>query len=266
MFFSRRIKYRARYAGFTLIELLAVIAIISILAVLLLPMTRNMFAKAEQTQSMNNMRQIGIAFRLYTADNDNKLPGRPDDGKDRWPKDLAQYIAPNLDVANVQGSDLIKLKVYTDPSDPQNFIKVNDNRGPGLPSVNPLSNARNETSFIMNGYNDLDSYKDPSVEIRPNAIARQSETILLGTPKWDSNSTNHFFMDFDEGNNNDVLNLKAHGDGSAYVFMDGSVRFIKESDYLKPTEIPNVCYGDRLWLVNKDRTDVIKPKPEEPNS
>ena len=39
----------------------------------------------------------------------------------------------------------------------------------------------------------------------------------------------HFFMDFAEpphGNQKDILNLEAYGDGSNYFFADGSARFI----------------------------------------
>lgn len=263
----RASRARARQAGFTLIELLAVIAIISILAVLLLPMTRNAFAKAEQVQGLNNMRQVGVAFRLYTADNDNKLPGRPADGRDRWPRDLAPYIAPNTNPAALTKDDYAKFKVYTDPSDPENFLKVMAKRGDlGIAAPQILSNDHNETSFIMNGYNDItagDMEVLKEQEIRPNAVERQSMTILLGTPKWDQSSTSHFFMDFAEGpgNNYTVLNLKAHGEGSNYVFLDGSARFIKEQDYMDRSQIPGIRYGDWLWLVNKEATNVIQSEP-----
>ena len=57
-----------RNAGFTLIELLVVIAIIAILAAILFPVFISAKAKAQQTQCMSNMNQIGKATFMYTDD------------------------------------------------------------------------------------------------------------------------------------------------------------------------------------------------------
>src|SRR5690349_11214839 len=59
--------------GFTLVELLVVIAIIAILAALLLPALTRSKDKAEGTACSGNIRQLAIAWNLYTEDNADHL-------------------------------------------------------------------------------------------------------------------------------------------------------------------------------------------------
>ncbi len=81
---------RARTA-FTLIELLVVIAIIAILAALLLPVLNRAKVASKNTACKNNLRQLGIALRLYAADT-GKYPYTVDANES---KTWFHFIAPN---------------------------------------------------------------------------------------------------------------------------------------------------------------------------
>jgi prepilin-type N-terminal cleavage/methylation domain-containing protein/prepilin-type processing-associated H-X9-DG protein len=203
-------RYRA---AFTLIELLVVVAIIGILATLLMVAGPGVLERGRQTASLNNMRQVGMGFQLYANDNDMRLPNRVQTG-DRWPKLLQPYLH--------------ELKVYADPSDSTNFL---------IKKTDPLSNGPNNTSYMMNGFNDVGAFSDENINVRLNALDKPSDTALLGPEKGHA----HFYMDFDEGNQNDVLKKDAFNGGSNYLFADGSVKFVKKTDY-----------DDRMWLVHKD--------------
>lgn len=203
-------------SAFTLIELLVTIAILAVLAGLAIMLAPQMQNRAHMAASLSNLRQIGTGVLLYAGENNYELPGRVTSGP-KWPALVHEYLRDT--------------KVYAAPGDPDNFIQ----RG-----SDPLSNARNETSYIMNGYNDIGTMDDETVVVRINAVDRPGGVILLGIPN--AGST-HFYMDMLEGggNHRNVLNLKAYGDGSTFLFADGSAKFLTEE-----------TYDHRMWLVNQD--------------
>lgn len=61
-------------AGFSLLELLIVIASISILVGLLLPVMANLRERSSEAQCVTQLRQVGVAFSVYAADNGNLMP------------------------------------------------------------------------------------------------------------------------------------------------------------------------------------------------
>jgi prepilin-type N-terminal cleavage/methylation domain-containing protein len=75
--------------GFTLVELLVVIAIIAILAAMLLPALAKAKLKAQGVQCMNNHRQLCLAWKMQSEDNNDQLLYASGD----WP-----YLTPDPEV------------------------------------------------------------------------------------------------------------------------------------------------------------------------
>jgi len=90
--------------AFTLVELLVVMSIISLLFGLLMPAFSRVRAVAKQTVCQSQLRQWGLAFEIYAAENDNFYPHI--DGRDRTdelaanpdPEDIADWYFGWVDV------------------------------------------------------------------------------------------------------------------------------------------------------------------------
>jgi prepilin-type N-terminal cleavage/methylation domain-containing protein/prepilin-type processing-associated H-X9-DG protein len=63
-----------RNHALTLVEVLVVIAILAVLVVLLLPALANAERKAQRISCVNNLMQVGLAFRLWEGNHTNHYP------------------------------------------------------------------------------------------------------------------------------------------------------------------------------------------------
>ena len=237
--------------AFTLIELLVVIAIIAILAAMLLPVLGRAKETARRIACLNNMRQLGLASRMYVDDNQGYFP--PRSSTNRWPNAFYDSYGRNTNM----------LLCPTDISGGQMPLT-----GSGTNNVADAS----PRSYLINGWNDYfsdelsasdwDNYMKGTYPsgLKENAIVHPTDTVVLGEK---FSTAGDYYMDLLEGNKggNDIdqvaeqsrhsgrgansLNGSGSG-GSNYSFADGSARYYKCPTALSPIHLWCITDSNRI--------------------
>jgi prepilin-type N-terminal cleavage/methylation domain-containing protein/prepilin-type processing-associated H-X9-DG protein len=204
----------SRIRAFTLIELLVVIAIIGILAGLLLPALNSAKKTALRTRCINNERQLFFAARMFADDHEGWLPARGMGGDNRWPAAFRPYLGSSFGVFYCPAS-----------------------RDSVEQHADPFANNHNNTSYIINGFNDFIPYNTRDA-VKLDDLPNQAGTVLFGEEK---DGDGNFYMDLVEGNQNNVLDYARHQRGACYVFADGHGEWIAD-----PRTVT-----EKMWLVSK---------------
>ncbi|HEY3413016.1 MAG TPA: prepilin-type N-terminal cleavage/methylation domain-containing protein [Armatimonadota bacterium] len=124
--------------AFTLIELLVVIAIIAILAAILFPVFAKARERAKAINCISNLKQIGIAAKMYEGDYDDQLVPYAVFGQARFTKLLQPYTK--------------SLEIFTCPSDLLRRDKLND------PSYAQYPTTYGVNWYICSGVGDYPGY------------------------------------------------------------------------------------------------------------
>ena len=223
--------------GFTLIELLVVIAIIAILAAILFPIMSQVKQAAKRTACLSNLRQIGMATKMYNQDYDFIYPqtkghttSQPQiddmDGSIEEPDigSMFTMILPYTGVVN-QGTDadMVRQRLYVCPSDP----KPND---PDCPTK-ILPGGPTVESYLVNGYFVWGLSEGEVVDFSDTVYIgeRRSEVVDnqlpycddIWHPWWNANTLIDGAPEDDMDARVGAISTLRHNGGSNWVFSDG---------------------------------------------
>lgn len=238
--------------AFTLIELLVVMAVIALLAALLLPALSSAKAKAHQTGCLNHLRQLGLAWQMYSGDNHGMLVENlpSPSNTNSW---IAGEFRGQSQVTNTHAIRRGRLFPY-----------VNQTGVYRCPSDGQIAGASAVLSYAMNGWMGGRTMETQFQERGYRTFVRESELAAARAPAglWLMMDEDHVTMDdgwflVTMNNSRPFASAPAprHQQSFGLNFTDGHALIMKLHDLITRNS-STVYAGNKDWLRLKEMTTV----------
>jgi prepilin-type N-terminal cleavage/methylation domain-containing protein/prepilin-type processing-associated H-X9-DG protein len=220
--------YTKRHHGFTLIELLVVIAIIAILAAILFPVFAAARERARSSTCQSNLKQIGVAWKMYADDYDGAYPQNRFDPAGglhyTWKTAIRPYV---------------KMSTFRCPSN-EWYDADYEGTEPGR-------------SYCMNGAAGHDGSSDTVIK-NPTEVINVCECRYGYPDVYPADQPWSSFLYSTEWNptpNSYLGVMQTHSKLSNFLFYDGHVKALKPVATLHQGELT-------MWLRSLEEPQVIK--------
>jgi len=221
--------------AFTLVEVLVVVAILAVLTSLLIPVVGKLKEARNNSVCTSNLKQIGIAFESYAAENNNRYPPvkAPVGGNFSYPYSLRLYLPGYTEFG---GSDSTR-SVYICPA----WLEV-------------VKGYKSNTHYSINEflYDGLSYFDEPP----KSWINKPARTILLGDMCWFTQN-GHPFSTVNNDRLPGISYREApavpprHAQGAAnLLFADGHVEYWQDVSVLRDIKYRNRGVDD-VWRPDK---------------